>query len=293
MSGRQTTPWGPLVCFALTAVGAAGFAVAYVLDLGVGALGGTIGGAFASLALGLALWARRLDALEPEYVEERAVGPVPPAEYSAFREGLAGPDLPRSGLLWATLGLAGTALGGAALFPLRSLYLPPGEEGVESARSPDEILSTTAWRGGTRLVTEEKLPIRPEDLDYGSVLTALPEGLEVREHVDTTTVLVRIPEDELDLPAERRQWVVNGVVAYSKLCTHAGCVVGLYADDYRQLLCPCHQSVFDARRAADPIAGPASRPLPQLPLAVDDEGYLVALGDFTAPVAAGWWGHRA
>ncbi len=84
-------------------------------------------------------------------------------------------------------------------------------------------------------------------------------------------------------------WVVDGIVAYSKLCTHVGCPVGLYQAQEALLLCPCHQSTFDVLAGAEPIFGPAARPLPQLPLAVDDEGYLVATGDFEAPVGPGFW----
>jgi ubiquinol-cytochrome c reductase iron-sulfur subunit len=86
---------------------------------------------------------------------------------------------------------------------------------------------------------------------------------------------------------------VDGVVAYSKLCTHAGCPVGLYADKPAQLLCPCHHSVFNVLDGARPMQGPASHPLPQLPLALDSDGFLVAAGGFSGPVGAAWWGYQA
>jgi ubiquinol-cytochrome c reductase iron-sulfur subunit len=79
--------------------------------------------------------------------------------------------------------------------------------------------------------------------------------------------------------------VVDGeLVAYSKICTHTGCPVGLLRTDDASLYCPCHQAQFDAARAAVPTFGPATRPLPQLPLGVDGRGYLIALGDFSQPV---------
>ncbi|MGB0114011.1 MAG: Rieske (2Fe-2S) protein [Ilumatobacteraceae bacterium] len=88
---------------------------------------------------------------------------------------------------------------------------------------------------------------------------------------------------------------VEGWVAYSKICTHAGCSVGLFGVDsrppdvLRQLVCPCHQSVFDPVDAARPVGGPATRSLPQLPIGVDDEGFLVALSDFDRPVGPLAW----
>src|SRR5207249_12333874 len=102
-------------------------------------------------------------------------------------------------------------------------------------------------------------------------------------------VLTRVPSDELRLPAGREDWTPGGLVAYSKVCTHAGCPVGLYQTDTRTLLCPCHQSVFDVLRAAEPRTGPAGWPLPQPSLVVDDDGYVRSDGDFSSPVGPGWW----
>ncbi len=280
------TPWGAVVAFLVATLAAAGFAVCYALDLGTESLGATLGVAFAALAVGLALWSGAIARQEPEYVEQRAVGPVPDKEYDAFKEALTTEPIPRVRFLWGSLGLAGTALGTAALFPLRSL-LPRGTPG------PNQLLERTGQKRGVRLVTAEGKAVRSDDLDVGSVLTVFPEGLDPRHNVDTTTVLVRVDPADLDLPEGRDAWVVDGVVAYSKLCTHAGCPVGLYADEYHQLTCPCHFSIFDVLRGAEPVEGPASRPLPQLPLGADPDGYLIALGDFTAPVGPGWWGYDA
>jgi ubiquinol-cytochrome c reductase iron-sulfur subunit len=278
----QAFPWPVLVCFALTAAGAVGFAASYWVDAGTEALGATFGGALAFLALGLALWSRAIDAGEPEYVEQRSPLRTAPSEYDGFRAALAEQPVRRSGVLWSMLGLSAFSLGGAALFPLRSLYF-------EHDVSPDEALSRTDWLPGRRLVDDDGLPVKPVEVGPDSVITVHPEGVDPGKEVDTVTVLVRIDPVELDLPPERTGWDVDGVVAYSKLCTHAGCPVGLYVETRYQLLCPCHHSIFDTRRAADPIEGPASRPLPQLPLDVDEAGYLVARGDFSAPVGPGWW----
>lgn len=280
--GEERAPRLVVLAFLGTVAGAVGFALSYSLELGTEAMGATMGGALACLALGLAVWARRIDAAEPEYVEERALGPTPAPDYQAFKQALTEQPVPRSGVLWSMLGLSVLSVGGAALFPLRSLY-------KRESADPDDLLTYTAWESEMHLVDESGVRIRPEDLTDHSVVTAFPEGLEPRQHIDTTTLLIRVPVEELELPAGRETWVVDGVVAYSKLCTHAGCPVGLYVESYRQLMCPCHHSIFDVLRAADPVEGPASRPLPQLPLGTDAEGYLVAKGGFSAPVGAGWW----
>lgn len=284
MTSPAPAPRSVVLFFLLSALAAVGFAVSYVLDLPNAALGACIGGAFALLALGLARWSSLIAAAEPQYVEERAVGPSPPQEYDAFRQALTEQPVPRAWVLWGALGTAVAAIGGAALFPLRSLMPAMGTD-------PDDVLSRTPWKAGVRLVTEDGRPIRGEDLEQGGIVTAFPEGLDPREHVDTTTVLIRLDPAVLDLPDDRADWVVDGVVAYSKLCTHAGCPVGLYVDEPRQLMCPCHHSIFDAASGAKPVEGPAPHPLPQLPLGTDASGYLVAEGDFSAPVGPGWGNH--
>ncbi len=285
MSGarRESAPKSVVLCFLMVIVFSGGFAYSYVADLGTQALGGTIGGAFAFLALGLGIWSSKVDENEPDYVEERALGPTPAPQFDAFQKALTTPQVPRAGVLWGMLVVALGSLGGAALFPIRSLF--PKNDG-----NPDAILTHTPWRKGRPLVTEEGARIKPEDLSYDSILNAFPEGLDPSQNVRASLMLLRIEPDLLQLPPGRMSWVVDGVVAYSKLCTHAGCPVGLYADSYHELLCPCHHSIFDALRGAKPIEGPAARPLPQLPLGLDNDGYLVAMGDFSAPPGAGWWG---
>jgi ubiquinol-cytochrome c reductase iron-sulfur subunit len=65
--------------------------------------------------------------------------------------------------------------------------------------------------------------------------------------------------------------------------------VALYEQQTHHLLCPCHQSTFDVTEHAKVIFGPAKRPLPQLPITVDAEGYLVAQRDFTEPIGPSFW----
>jgi ubiquinol-cytochrome c reductase iron-sulfur subunit len=118
-------------------------------------------------------------------------------------------------------------------------------------------------------------------------LAGIPEGR--LDASDAQALLIRMTPDELVPQAGRESWSPDGFIAYSKLCTHAGCPIGLYEQSTGRLFCPCHQSVFEARQGAKPTAGPATRPLPQLPLSVDEEGFLRAGGDFPEPVGPGFW----
>jgi ubiquinol-cytochrome c reductase iron-sulfur subunit len=274
-----------VVCFGLATLSAMGFAAAYVLDLGTPVLGAVLGGSLALIALGLGLWSHLLELEEPDYVEERDIGPTTSDQFEHFREALTESPVPRSGFLWGMFGMSVATLGAAALFPLRSM-LPSMSE------VPDEVLSESPWSRGRRLMTDELKPLKPDDLEVGGVLTVFPEGYDTKQDVGATQV-IRVAPDQLRLPADRSNWAVDGVVAYSKLCTHAGCPVGLYADEPAQLLCPCHHSVFNVLDGAQPMQGPASHPLPQLPLTLDGDGYLMADGGFSGPVGAAWWGYQA
>jgi len=168
------------------------------------------------------------------------------------------------------------ALGLAAVFPFRSL-----------GPSPGVTLFITPWRKDALVVDERGSPIKVDALAVDGVVTVFPQG-----HVDVNdaqALLVRVPAELLRLPAGREEWAPSGYVCYSKLCTHAGCPVGLYLAQYHQLQCPCHYSAFDVLRGAVPVFGPAATPLPQLPLYVDGAGFLRARGDFSAPVGPGFW----
>nr|MDT0667296.1 Rieske 2Fe-2S domain-containing protein [Micromonospora sp. DSM 115978] len=141
---------------------------------------------------------------------------------------------------------------------------------------------------GARLVTGEGNFVRLGDVAIGSIETVFPavpvteaDGsvayepkTDLHSKADSTTILIRL-EPGVNRPrAGREDWAVDDHVAYSKICTHAGCPVSLYEQQTHHLLCPCHQSVFDVLDGCRAIFGPASRSLPQLAIAVDDEGYL-------------------
>jgi ubiquinol-cytochrome c reductase iron-sulfur subunit len=239
--------------------------------------GALLGVSFAALGTGIILWAK--DLLVPEEIsEEREPEPSAPGVRAAAETALAIGERQftrRRALSRLLLGALG-ALGLAALFPIRSLGPGPGRS-----------LFHTQWSAGARLVDAEGRPVRVRDLEVGSVVTVFPEGF-VGSPV-SQALLIRVEPGSLQLPPERLAWAPDGLVAYSKICTHAGCPVGLYHASTHELLCPCHQSTFDVLRGAAPVFGPASRPLPQLPLQAGADGVLQARGDFQEPVGPGFW----
>ncbi len=276
-------PWNPGPFVILLAAATAGLVATIAFWIGVD---GTIFGSMWALSLllggiGLVWWSRSAMPDE-DAIEERgdlASSADDRAELAATFAGGARSISRRRLLVGSLVAIAGayTALG---LSLLRSF-----------AAEPDPILRHTSWQRGSRLVTSEGTPLKAEEVRVGTVATVYPEA-HVGE-ADAQTLLIRVRPDQLALPPERASWAVNGSVAYSKVCTHAGCPVGLYQEEENLLLCPCHQSTFDVLRGAVPTSGPAARPLPQLPIEVDDEGYLVAQDDYATPVGPGFWNMRS
>ena len=184
--------------------------------------------------------------------------------------------LPTDGVSRGTFGKLWLAAAGAfavlGLVPLISLARKPGRR------------VRTGWRAGLRLVDDQNQPIRVDRLVAGGIETVFPQdGVDIPE---ASAVLIRLPADEA---RASRAATPAGYVAYSKVCTHAGCPVALYRAQSQQLYCPCHQSLFDVLDGAKNISGPAPRPLPGLPIDVDAQGYLIARGDFDAPVGPDDW----
>lgn len=265
--------------FAVTVLGAAGFAWAFIVDAAVQWQGVALGVALLGLAYGFAAWGALLP--PGPFVEQREPMRPPKAEQDALAEELGRADgaivsapLPRRAL---TAALGSLAL--VALLPLRSM--------IGVSPQPGRALRRSAWADGVPVVTADGARVRPDDLALGTALTVFPLGHPTEG--DVGVLLLRVDERDLQLPPDRMAWTVQGVVAYSKICTHAGCPVGLYAQGTGQLLCPCHQSVFDVYRGARPRYGPAARPLPQLPLGLAADGTLVARGDFPTPPGPGFW----
>ena len=190
--------------------------------------------------------------------------------------------------------LRNSLIGALVVFPLPAVVLFRGLGPQD--QNPVELLSHTMWKKGTRLAMDPSgIPIKASDITLGSAFHVIPEGLRDLEHgkleekAKAAVLLMRLkPEDLNELP-ERQDWSYDGIVAYSKICTHVGCPVALYEQQTHHLLCPCHQSQFDVSNHCEVIFGPAKRPLPQLPIAIDAEGYLIAQSDFTEPVGPSFW----
>ncbi len=264
-----------VVSFVIATIGALAGAVVYFLGGQPQLEGLFLGIALGAIAVGLTLFARQ--ALPGgHFVQVRDEHPTGEEERadvaSAFWAGAA--PIERRSLIGKVFALALGSLGLAALFPIRSLRTRPGR-----------TLAHTEWRAGLRMVTEQGVALRPEDVDVNGVRTVFPEG-HLRA-ADSQTLLIRLPSGVA--PPGPQGWTVDGVVAFSKICTHAGCPVGLYLAESQELFCPCHQSTFSVPQGARPTFGPATRRLPQLPIGVDANGFLVALDDFPEPVGPGYW----
>jgi ubiquinol-cytochrome c reductase iron-sulfur subunit len=209
---------------------------------------------------------------------------TPSEEVIEAREPLATPaearpasvDISRRALLIRSLGAGLAGLAAALAIPILSLGPAPGD-----------TLRHTSWRRGLRLVGEDGKPIRADSLAIDSVATVFPEG--ALDDASATALLIRVNDGSLRLPPDRLAGAPGGYVAYSKVCTHAGCPVGLYRASERRLICPCHQSTFDVLDGARPTFGPAARPLPQLPIAQALDGTFMALDDFSGPVGPSFW----
>jgi ubiquinol-cytochrome c reductase iron-sulfur subunit len=200
----------------------------------------------------------------------------------------SGSRITRKRFLAAAAGAAGTALGAALVVPAAGL----------GPILDTESLYETPWRRGRRLVDERGRPYRADDIQAQAFYTAYPEGAS-KEEVGSPLVVVRLQPSQLRLPPGRGDWAPRGILAYSKICTHAGCAVSLYRkplfpaiEPRPALVCPCHYSTFDPADGGSVIFGPAGRNLPQLPLLIDHAGELRAAGNFSGPVGPSFWGVR-
>ncbi len=266
-------------------IGFIGFGVAYwvgdnsqweAITLGVGLL---------ALGFGVTAWGKYLMPQGP-FVEERHEFHSTEAEREAMTAAVVergGMVVKRRKLLGGLFALGSTAMGIVLLFPLiRSLGPKPGD-----------TLFKTNWKKNSQVVTVDGRKVHVADLDVGGVLTVFPEGFEGSS--PDQVILIRLAElgpfdpPLVIRPPGRTDWGVQGYVAYSKMCTHLGCPVGLYQEQTQQLVCPCHQSIFNVRSGAIPEFGPAPRPLPQLPLTVDMVGNLRSQAGFDQAVGPGFW----
>jgi ubiquinol-cytochrome c reductase iron-sulfur subunit len=241
-------------------------------------LGLSLGLAFASLAAALIIAGKRVVPQETAILDKP---PLPdPETRDEVRELVrsGGEGVSRRGLIVGAAAVAGCGVGAAVVLPIASLG---PDAGARLARTP--------WRRGRYLVDERGERFGPGDLAVGGFVTAFPEGAD-KEEFGAPVMVVRLRPEELDLPPERRGWAQDGVVAYSKICTHAGCAVAMFRYPLYPpqtpppaLVCPCHYSTFDPRNGGERTFGPAARALPQLPLALDGQRRFVAGGPLSGP----------
>jgi ubiquinol-cytochrome c reductase iron-sulfur subunit len=299
------------VLFVIAFFAGVGFIAAYVgLEIGVGqipkganpvvavlrsnvALGTSLTVALLALGAGSLIWVRHLTP-NIEIAEERHDLNSDPEERKAFQrefaEGAAISQVTRRPLVRRTMLLATAPLALAPLVLLRDL-----------GPLPATSLRHTVWKKGLRAVTLGGLrPLTPADISTpGSLITVIPEGFQNDDDAlaKAGVILIKFAPGELHIPTNYNggtlvstmNWTVDNIVAYSKICTHVGCPVALYEQTTHHILCPCHQSTFDAANGANVIFGPAARALPQLPLMLTSEGYIAAASDFTQPVGPSFW----
>jgi len=291
-----------VACFILAFLAGCGFIAAYI-GLEVGsldstfrsnlALGTSLAVTLLALALGSLLWVRHLTPnietveyrhdLRSDEADRKTFGKM-------FMEGAEVSQIPKRPLLRRTMLLATAPLALLPVVLLRDLGPLPGTS-----------LRHTVWKRGTRIVVYgTNRPLTPADIAApGSMITVIPEGYQDDPEAlaKAGTILIKFAPGELDIPTRydggtmvgTMNWTVDNIVAYSKICTHVGCPVALYEQTTHHILCPCHQSTFDASTGATVIFGPAARPLPQLPMMLNSDGYLVAASDYTQPVGPSFW----
>ncbi len=298
-AARQVTLW-----FALAGVSAVAFLVVYAgshwflpdwaWEPGEGGwsalftplLGLTMGLALIAIGVGLVLYVKKLLPHETAVQDKHDGSHFDRVTTGATLVGAwHNSGLPRRKLLGGTLAFMGAAFGVMLIAPLGGLITNPNK---------GNPLGTTPWAGGIRLLRDDGTPVRPGDQVPGSLETvfpAVPGGNSVH-HSDAAVMLIRLRPDQMETlvtPAGQEDFGYGDYLAYSKICTHAGCPVSLYEQETSRILCPCHQSQFDVTQGARPVFGPATRSLPQLPIEVDEEGYFVARSDFREPVGPSFW----
>jgi ubiquinol-cytochrome c reductase iron-sulfur subunit len=280
-----------LVLLGIGVLWAVGFVVTYAefgpRQLPNELLGICLGMSLFFIAAAFTVVAKRLvvtEELEDEYPEEH------PEEQSEVAQIVheSGSRFTRKRLMIGAGAATATALGAAAITPALSI-------GPIWDTAP---LDQTPWRRGRRLVDESDRPYPADEIETETFYTAFPEGAD-KEEAASSVVLVRLDPSAVHLPKGREGWAPKGIVAYSKICTHAGCAIALYrkptfpvVEPQPALVCPCHYSTFNPATGASVEYGPAGRPLPQLPLMIDSAGFLRAGGNFSSRIGPGWWNVR-
>jgi ubiquinol-cytochrome c reductase iron-sulfur subunit len=252
-------------------------------------LGLTLGLAILLIGLGAIQWAKKLMADEEIVDERHPVGS--PQEDRDAAAALFQTGVDESGFVERKI-VRRTLIGALALFPVPLVILLK-----DMGPPPNDSLDHTIWHKGSRIVVDVTgKPIKPEDLQIGTLVSASPEDLDKVQEIEgnqdarakASIILVRMRPDEIK-SQQGSNWDYQGILAFSKICTHVGCPIALYQQRTHALLCPCHQSTFDLSDSGKVVFGPAAREMPQLPITVDSDGYLVAQSDFQQPVGPSFW----
>ena len=259
----------------------------------LGLLGGV---AILLVGIGAVQWARLIMG-DHEISEERHPASSTAADRDEVlgdvHEGIAQSDLPRRKLIATTLKIALPSLALPALVTLLDMGPWPGP-GTRAA-----TIETTIWAEGVHLVTDVTYRrIKASDMVVGELVNAAPENIQdlnndpaakARAIAKAAIIIVRMDPNTIKIPQSRKDWQVDGILCYSKICTHVGCPISLWEDLTHHLLCPCHQSTFDLGNSGVVVFGPAARSLPQLPITTDADGFLVARSGFTVPVGPSYF----
>ncbi|MGI8665498.1 MAG: cytochrome bc1 complex Rieske iron-sulfur subunit [Jatrophihabitans sp.] len=253
-------------------------------------LGGLLGLSLAAIGIGVVLWAKWL-LPEEEVVQERHGGPGDPVDQildaGTLISGFEDLGVARRSILKTTLGLAGGALGVVPLVALVGAMIKKPNHGA------GQSLFHTLWGPGVPIVNADGSRVGPGDLLPGSIATVFPGVAGGIQAGDSPTLLIRLrPGQTVKSRKGQADFGWQDFVAYSKICTHAGCPASLYEQQTSRLLCPCHQSQFEVLSDAKPVFGPATRSLPKLPLGVEVVGgtqYFVAKADFPEAIGPAFW----
>jgi ubiquinol-cytochrome c reductase iron-sulfur subunit len=281
--------WLVLALLAAIPLAALGFVALFVLDPDTQLLGLTLAAALALAAAALVISSRRLVPQETE-VEQRPRLQDSEAVRQVEQDARGGVEgITRRRLLIGAAGAAGAGMAAAVAIPV--VALGPGIE---------DQLRRTPWHAGRALVDDQGRAIVAAEVTEGSFVTAFPQHAD-KDDLGAPVVVVRVDPATLRLPAQRAGWAPYGLLAYSKICTHAACAISLYRSPLSQstqargpaLVCPCHYSTFDVLSGGGVEFGPAGRPLPQLPLSIDATGVLRAAGPMSGPVGPAWFGDRS
>ena len=272
--------WGSRVAsvaFLVAAAAGIGVTIVYANGGDPQAEGALLGIALGGVGVGLVMWAHHLLPRGP-FVEPR------PELGAGARARRRRPTRTSSG---GTRSRAGGCCSGACSRRSARSGRPRCSRSGRSGRVPGGPWRPHRGAAGRALITDDGSPVRAVDVPVGGLVTVFPEGHP--GSADGQTVLVRIDPEVLARSPSAAGGTAEGLVAFSRVCTHAGCPVGLYQAQLHQLLCPCHQSAFDVLDRAKPVFGPAARALPQLPITIDEHGIVRAEGDFPEPIGPAYW----